>query len=245
MPPKSLAASPVELLPLQTTLTGSVAGLGQQQRDHVAEAELVLAGDHGRHDRRAALCGGQRQVDVALAEEALLLAEVDGRDVDDRDDADVDLVRLAAAPPGPRCVVGVVTAGGGGAASATAVRSASEAARHRELHPPEGVSRGECSDSRTHVLRVNLELSRTLGSQCLAIVDAHGVRFLGSGGRTSVRIANRLGAAWPNSRPSPRPSPSWSATATPSRWRASPTSSRSPPARRSSGRAGATSRWCG
>ena len=45
---------------------------------------------------------------------------------------------------------------------------------------------------------------------------------------------------WPGSPPSPRPSPSWCTTATPSPSRASRTSSRSPPGTRSSARGAPT-----
>ena len=101
----SFFGSPVVVLPAATTLSGRPAALGQQQRGHVAEAELVLARQHRRDDGRAALRLHQRELDAAAGEEALLLAEVDRRDVDDRDDADRDLRSrrgLAATGPGRR-----------------------------------------------------------------------------------------------------------------------------------------------
>ena len=91
-PAKSLSSTAGRVVAVGDHLQRRPLALAEQQRDGVAEAELVLTAEHGRHDRRTALRGVQREVDVALAEEALLLAEVDRRDVDDRDDADVDLV---------------------------------------------------------------------------------------------------------------------------------------------------------
>jgi len=65
--------------------------LRDHQRGRVAEAELELAADHARHDGRAALRRGHRDVEAVLLVDPLLLAEIDGGHVDDRNDPDLDL----------------------------------------------------------------------------------------------------------------------------------------------------------
>jgi hypothetical protein len=60
--------------PVGHHLEGQPALPGDQQRGDVAEPELELAADHAGDDRRPALAGLQGQLDVAVGEEALLLA---------------------------------------------------------------------------------------------------------------------------------------------------------------------------
>src|SRR5262245_18892759 len=67
-------------------------GLRDEDRRGVAEAELVLPAGDGGNDVGATRGGVRRQVDVLPEEEALLLAEVDRCDVNDRDEFRDDLV---------------------------------------------------------------------------------------------------------------------------------------------------------
>jgi hypothetical protein len=96
--------------PVGDDLEGQPPRLGDQQRGDVAEPELELAADHAGDDRRPALARLQGQLDAPLGEEALLLAQVDGGDVEDRDDPDLD---LGGAAPGR--LTAVVVAGGAAA----------------------------------------------------------------------------------------------------------------------------------
>ena len=76
-------------------LQGQPLRARQQQRGDVAEPELELSADHRGNDGGAALTALERQLDAALFEEALLHAEVDRGDVDDRDHTDGHAVRAA------------------------------------------------------------------------------------------------------------------------------------------------------
>ena len=76
--------------PLATTRSGRPSVLARQDRGDVPEREVVVAGDDTGHGRGATGAGDELHVQAVVLEEALLHAEVDGGDVDDRDDADPD-----------------------------------------------------------------------------------------------------------------------------------------------------------
>src|SRR4029453_16554421 len=76
-----------------------------------AEPELELPADHPGDDRRPALARLKGQLHAPLGEEALLLAQVDGGDVEDRDDPDLDLGVAPAGPLARVVVAGRATAG--------------------------------------------------------------------------------------------------------------------------------------
>jgi hypothetical protein len=69
--------------------------LREQQRHDIAVAEFQIAAQHRGYRLRAGLRGLERQVDVPLLEETLLLPQIDRGDVEDRDQTDLDVVGLA------------------------------------------------------------------------------------------------------------------------------------------------------
>ena len=127
MPPKSAVGDSGGVVAVADHLDRKATVLSEQEGDDVAEAELVLVADDGRDDRRSALGQLEIQLDVAFGEEALFLAEIDRRHIDDRDDADDYLVWLA-----------------GGGSAAGIVRGAARGGRE------EGRPGEECRDSACH-----------------------------------------------------------------------------------------------
>ena len=82
MPQKSLPSTPVEATPLATTLTGTFWACASNSETMLLKPNWNSPLQHGGHDGRAALRRGERQVNVSVGEEPLLLAEVDRRDVE-------------------------------------------------------------------------------------------------------------------------------------------------------------------
>jgi hypothetical protein len=130
--------------------TGTSLALGEHQRGHVGEAELELAADHTRHDGRAALREGHRQFQAVLAEEALLLAEVERGDIDDGDDPHLDRGGTGGRTGVVRRSVAGRTAGRRGDQHGSG-READEQTTHGNSCADDGVPTG-CAQTRTVVL---------------------------------------------------------------------------------------------
>jgi hypothetical protein len=96
--------------PLRYDLHGQVLRGRDDQRRHVREADLVVAGYDSGHDRCAAFGELRLDLEVLLLEEALLHTEVERSDVGDRDDPDLERRDLVARTTAAATVV-VIAAG--------------------------------------------------------------------------------------------------------------------------------------